>query len=42
MSFDAELVWWLVAGVMGVLFACAIPMIINYFEYKETERRFAR
>ena len=42
MNFDAELIWWVVAGIMCVLFACALPMIINYYEYKENERRFAR
>ena len=41
MVTDAELVFWCVVGVMGVLLVCAMPFINNYIAYKETERIFA-
>ena len=41
MVTDAELIFWCVVGVLCVLFACALPFINNYLEYKNTERMFA-
>ena len=42
MITDAELTWWIVVGILCVLFVLALPLINNYYEYKETERMFNR
>ena len=42
MVTDAELIWWIVVGILCVLFILALPLINNYYEYKETERMFNR
>jgi hypothetical protein len=42
MVTDAELIWWIVVGILCVLFVLALPLINNYYEYKETERMFNR
>lgn len=41
MVTDAELIFWCVVGVFGVLFVCALPFINNYIEYKKIEKMFA-
>ena len=40
MITDAEFYFWIVAGVLGILFVCALPFINNYLSYKETQRMF--
>lgn len=42
MVTDAELIWWITVGILCVLFVLALPLINNYYEYKETERMFNR
>lgn len=42
MVTDAEFIWWIVVGILCVLFVLALPLINNYYEYKETERMFNR
>lgn len=38
---DTELIFWLVCGVLALLFFLAIPFIDNYMKNKDTERMFA-
>jgi hypothetical protein len=40
MVTDAEFYFWIVCGVLCVLFLCALPFIDNYLKYKETQRMF--
>lgn len=42
MVTDAELIWWIVVGILCVLFVLALPLINNYYEYKDVERMFDR
>lgn len=42
MISDAEFYWWIVVGILCVLFVLALPLINNYCEYKETERMLGR
>ena len=39
---DAELIWWIGAAVVALLFVCAVPFIDNYLKYKDTEKMFNR
>jgi hypothetical protein len=40
MITDAEFYFWIVCGVLCILFLCALPFINNYLQYKETQRMF--
>lgn len=42
MISNAEFYWWIVVGILCVLFVLALPLINNYYEHKETERTFNR
>lgn len=43
MVTNAELIFWIVAGVLGMLFLfVGVPMINNYYENKDVERMFDR
>ena len=43
MVTDAELIFWIVAGVLAMLFLfVGVPMINNYYENKDVERMFDR
>jgi len=41
MVTDAELIFWIVAGVLAILFFLAIPFIDNYMKNEEAKRVFA-
>ena len=39
---DWELIWWIVWGVLGVLFLLSLPIIKNLVEQAEVDRMFNR
>lgn len=40
MITNAELIFWCVCGAIAILGVLAMPMIDNYFKYKENRRMF--
>ena len=40
MATTAELIFWIVCGVLALLTVIAIPLVSNYLDYKDMERRY--
>ena len=39
---NGELIWWIVWGVLGVLFLLSLPLLSNLLEQAEVDRMFDR
>lgn len=39
---NGELIWWIVWGVLGVLFLLSLPILKNLLEQAEVDRMFDR
>ena len=40
MITNTEFYFWIVGGALSILLLCIMPFIINYLQYKETQRMF--
>lgn len=40
MPTDAEVIFWIISGIVSLLFAISVPMINNYLDYKQINAKY--